>query len=653
MIGVFDIEADNLYHDITEIHCVSIKIDNDPTEVYTSRDIPGSGGTLEEGWKLLQDCDLIVGHNIINFDIPAIYKMTGIDLYKTCDVLDTMLISQLLYPNILMMDMKRHFSKYPPKLKGKHGLKAWGYRLGMMKGNYGEAEDAWHVLTKEMVEYCRQDTNVTHRLYQKFQQKGLPPIKAIDIEQRFARIIARQIHYGWLFDQEKAKEMHIELLGDIDLAEAELFKVFQPMKTWFPKNYPKIDYKKNGEKSQVLLNQEADGCHFNDDLEWGYWKDVAFNPGSSEHIVKWVETLYGEQDWIRNEPTDKHPLGSPKTGAEHLERMFGHYSWSYHLLKYLILTKLLGQLATGDKSWMKHVKDDGRIHGGVSTLGAVSRRCTHSNPNMAQVPSVKKDAKLSPELALFKEELGGRCRALFVVPKGRKLLGCDADALELRTLSHFMSRYDNGAYALAVDQGNKDEGTDIHTLNQKGAGLPTRDDAKTFIYAFLYGAGDAKIGSIIDGSKKEGKALKTKFLTKIPAIKKLGDAVVDTVTKSGYLKAIDGNPFFIRSKHSALNTLLQGAGALVMKYWLVEADDALIEMGFENSWTSMHKEGVIEEYEWVGNIHDEGQMEADEEIAEEIAEVLEDSFRVITEELDFRIPLKGTADIGDSWYDTH
>jgi len=649
MTAVFDIESNDLYHDITEIHCVSIKIENDPTEVYTSRPIAGSAGSLMEGWELLQECDLIIGHNIINFDIPAIYKMTGIDLYKTCDVIDTLLISQLKYPNIIMTDSNRR--NFPPKMKGKHGLKAWGYRLNMMKGDYGEQEDAWDRLTPAMVEYCRQDAEVTHRIYCRFKASGLPPIEAIDIEQRFAKIIARQTYYGWLFDQKKAEELHLQLLGELDIAEGILFETFEPISTWFPKSYPKIDYKKNGEKSQVLLNQEAMGCHYNDDLEWGYFKDVAFNPGSGQHIVRWVEHLYGKQNWKRNDPTDSNPLGSPKTGADDILEQFGDKDWAKPLTNYFVVKKTIGQLAEGKNSWMNKVKDDGRIHGRVDTLGAVSRRCTHSNPNVAQVPSTHHN-KDGDALYGLEGKFGVECRKLFTVPEGKKLIGCDADALELRTLSHYMARYDNGAYAEAVDKGDKSNGTDIHTLNQKGAGLPTRDDAKTFIYAFLYGAGDAKIGTIVGGSKKEGKALKSKFLTKIPAIKQLGDAVLEAVTKNGSLKALDANPFFIRSKHSALNTLLQGAGALVMKYWLVEADDTMIEMGYENSWTAMHKADLIE-YEWVGNIHDEGQLEADEEISRELADILEEAFPTITEQLGFRIPLKGTADIGDSWYDTH
>jgi DNA polymerase I-like protein with 3'-5' exonuclease and polymerase domains len=205
-----------------------------------------------------------------------------------------------------------------------------------------------------------------------------------------------------------------------------------------------------------------------------------------------------------------------------------------------------------------------------------------------------------------------------------------------------MARFDGGIYGLAVDEGVKDKGTDIHTLNQKSAGLPTRDDAKTFIYAFLYGAGDAKIGEIVKGTAEDGKRLKDSFFRKIPAIKTLVEQVALTYKASGTLKALDGNPFHIRAAHSALNTLLQGAGALVMKYYLVFADKEL---------QKHFKVGV--EYEFVLNVHDEVQVECDAGVADKVAAILEKAFDEVTAHLKFRIPLRGTAVIGDSWAQTH
>ena len=616
MIAIFDIETNGLYYETTELHCISIKVDDNPTKVYTSKSIKGSAGTLDQGLKLLSKCDVIVGHNIINFDIPTIKKLYPDWTHK--EVRDTLLMSKLAYPNIMLADANR--KTIPPKLKGSHSLKAWGYRLRKYKGEFGADAEQWKVLTKEMVEYCRQDTEVTKAVYDKLLEKNIPE-EAITLEQSFATIISRQEKYGVYFDIKKAQALHIELIQEAERAEEELLKTFTPLKTWTPKPYPLKPFKKDGTKSNVLINQEKLGCHFNKKGEWGYFRYVDFNPTSRQMIARWLQEVYG---WKPKEKTEKGSIIINEKVLEALDFPEGKI-----LAHYFNVKKLLGQLADGNNAWMKMLHKDGRIHGRVDTLGAVSRRCTHSNPNMAQVPSNR----------AYK---GHEARELFCVPKGKKLVGCDADGLELRTLSHYMAKFDGGNYAKAVDEGKKENGTDIHTLNQKGAGLPTRDDAKTFIYAFLYGAGDGKIGEIVNGTADDGARLKAKFFRQIPAIKKLVDKVAQVYKDEGNLKALDGNPYYIRSSHSALNTLLQGAGALVMKYWLIFLDRNL---------QKEFKQGV--QYEFVLNVHDEAQIECDEGIAKRVAEICEKSFDDVTEYLDFRIPIRGTADIGDNWSQTH
>lgn len=630
---VFDIETDGLLYDTKNLWCIGIKVNDEETKVYTAKPTRNSNGTIEDGLKILSSADVLIGHNIINFDIPAIKKLTNVDLWNKCipklggqdctipretadGIYDTLIASKLRYPNLLIIDSN---SRKLGKLKGSHSLKAWGVRL---KNSKDEHED-WSRLTYEMVKYCKQDVEVTYDLYNRLSRDDVIPTEAMRLEQSFARIIQRQEAYGWLFDIEKAQQLHIELLQEKEQITKELYEVFKPLPTWTPLKELKNKYKKDGSISLAYKRQLDLGAQYNDDMEWGYFQDIEFNPGSPMQRVRFIEHYFGKQDWERNEN------GNPKTGEDDLLRLFKDNPIAQPLVKYLNVTKLLGQLAEGNNAWLKLVKDDNRIHGSIDTVGAVSRRCTHRSPNVAQVPSNK----------AYK---GHECRSLFTVPKGKKLVGCDADGLELRTLSHYMAHYDNGKYGEAVDKGDKSNGTDIHTLNQQGAGLPTRDDAKTFIYAFLYGAGDGKIGKIVGGSSTEGAKLKDKFFRQIPAIKQLVDGVQSRVKKVGSLKAIDGNKFFIRSPHSALNTLLQGAGALVMKYYLVQLDE-LLQLNY--------KPGI--QYEFVGNIHDEVQIEVDEDIAEDVAMVAEQAFDDVTELLNFRIPLRGTADIGTTWADTH
>jgi DNA polymerase I len=613
---IIDIETDGLLEQVSTIHCLVIRnVDTKEVLSYTSSDIPGSAGNIKEGVQYLKDnSTLIIGHNIIGYDLAVIAKLY--DLIFNVPYFDTLIASKLRFSNLPMLDSNS--SKIPQKLKGSHSLKAWGYRLGEFKGEYND----WSALTEEMLEYCIQDTFVTLKLYDKL--KDLYP-KAMDVEMKFKTIITRQELFGWSFNISKAQKLHVELLTEAEEIRKDVLNTFKPLPTWVPMGAVK-QYNKDGSVSKVYQNQVDKGAKLDAVNGWGRYEYITFNPSSRDHIARWLQEVYG---WKPEEYTEKGSIIINEKVLNNLEFAEGKL-----LAKYFTLSKLIGQLAEGDNAWLKKVGRDGRMHGSIDTLGAVTRRCTHSKPNVAQVPSSR----------AFK---GKESRGLFGVPPGKKLVGCDADGLELRTLSHYMALYDKGAYALAVDQGKKEDGTDIHTLNQKAAGLPTRDDAKTFIYAFLYGAGDEKIGSIVGGDVKKGRALKRKFFKQVPAIKELIKQVKAKAEAQGFLTSLDGAKYHIRSSHSALNTLLQGAGALVMKYYLIFLDKNL-EKVYTNS--SMSK---TPQYEFVGNIHDEVQIECDEGIAEEVAKIAEKTFEDVTTYLKFRIPLRGSAVVGDTWADTH
>jgi DNA polymerase I-like protein with 3'-5' exonuclease and polymerase domains len=274
------------------------------------------------------------------------------------------------------------------------------------------------------------------------------------------------------------------------------------------------------------------------------------------------------------------------------------------------------------ESWIENTTDDHRIHGKVITNGAVTGRMTHHSPNMAQVPSVG-----SP--------YGEDCRGLFTVPKGYKLVGADASGLELRMLAHYMKDQD---YVKTVTEGSQDLGTDVHTKNQQAAGLSTRAQAKTFIYAFLYGAGATKIGSIVGGSAKEGQRLIDSFLRNTPALQALR-STVDKLSDKGHLPGLDGRRLFVRSEHAALNTLLQGAGAIVMKQALVFLDESIRRNKLDAK--------------FVVNVHDEFQLEVKEEHAQRVGFLAVESIRKAGRTLKLRCPLDGEYKIGDNWCQTH
>jgi len=609
---VFDIETNGLLDTLDTIHCISWQLvtdDGTPDGPVYSCNNHGTGQyTIEEGVEILARADRVIGHNIAGFDIPAIAKV--FPGFKVKAYFDTLLMSTLIYPDLKDRDFKARKKqganpKLPGKLIGRHSLEAWGYRLDRWKGDYAaqmEARglDPWAEWNQEMDDYCDQDVAVTQELFKLLMSKGLPE-EAIELEQAVAPILARQHRYGYLFDQEKARELEQVLVSRRTVLEAELRKVIPPWKVVKRKFVPKRDDKRRGYVKGVEVTT---------------YKDVVFNPASRAHIADRLKAMYG---WEPQEFTEK---GQPKIDEDVLGDL--KYPIIPLLLEHFIVNKRLGQLAEGDEAWLKAIKKDGRIHGSVNQNAAVTGRMTHSKPNIAQVPKVG-------------VPYGKECRSLFCVPTGKLQVGADASGLELRCLAHFMARHDDGEYAKVILEG------DIHSVNQAAAGLPTRDNAKTFIYAFLYGAGDAKLGSIVGKGRMAGAKLRAKFLAGLPALEKLVSGVKKRAKQKGYLIGLDGRKLHIRSDHAALNTLLQSAGALVMKKALVILDADLQAAGLV---PGVH-------YEFLANVHDEWQIEVDKDKAEFVGKTAQAAIRKAGDYFGFRCPLDGEFKIGTNWAETH
>jgi DNA polymerase-1 len=277
------------------------------------------------------------------------------------------------------------------------------------------------------------------------------------------------------------------------------------------------------------------------------------------------------------------------------------------VLEYLTLGKRSAMVL----SWLNAYEEDGRIHGYVNTNGAVTGRMTHARPNMAQIPS------------------DSDYRRFFIVPEGHKLVGCDASGLELRMLAHYMK---DDRFIAELLEG------DIHTANQQAFGCSTRDQAKTLIYALLYGAGDAKLGSVVGGSAAKGKAMRSSYENNWPAYRDLIRRTKN-IAKCGTVPGLDERRLHVRSEHAALNTLLQSAGAIVMKKALVIAEQKLNDYGYP--------------YKFVANVHDEMQLEVPEEYADRVGACVRNAIRQAGRDLGLRCPLDGEYMVGDSWAETH
>tara|TARA_R110000822_G_scaffold20594_3_gene65864 strand:+ start:2171 stop:3904 length:1734 start_codon:yes stop_codon:yes gene_type:complete len=511
---IFDLETDGFLENVTTIHCIVLK-DIDTNEILLL--------TKEEAVKKLKEATLLIGHNVIKFDIPVLKKLfKGFE--TKAKIFDTLVATRMLYPDVKEKDFQR--KDFPKDCIGRHSLKAWGNRIGTYKSEF---DTDWKQFSPEMLEYCIQDVEVTHNLYKLMVAQNYS-VEAMDLEHEVAELIYRQEQYGFTFDVEAAQKLYSFLNARRIELEDAFQKIFPPetVKTPF---IPKVNNKARGYvKGEVFYKEHT----------------KVFNPSSRQDIADKLISIY---NWKPLEFTDD---GKPKLDETVLAAL--PYPEAKTLCEHFLLDKRIAQLATGAQAWLKHEKN-WRIHGTCNTNSTVTARATHSYPNMAQVPSVG-------------VPYGKECRALFTVPAGKKLVGVDVSGLEVRMLAHYMAKYDNGDYAKVVLEG------DIHTETQKLAGLDNRDLAKRFYYCFLYGGGVKKIALVTGKTIKEASKVKTRFLNNLPALHKL-ITQVQIAAEKGYLMGLDKRKIKVRSTHAALNTLLQSGGAIICKKWLVEFDKLL------------------------------------------------------------------------------
>lgn len=630
---IFDIETDGLLADVRHLHCIAVG----DTE---TGDIQGYDDRhAEEGVKRIQEAIKsgipIGGHNIIAYDIPVLAKLFPWFHIKRTErhlIYDTLVAARLLYANLETIDLgylKRR--TLPPTLYKSHSLEAWGYRLGILKGDYGKRENAWDTYTDDMLRYCMQDVRVTMTLYERLQKAKYSDV-ALTLEHDVAWLMAAQERNGFPFDKEAAERLEVQLRSRKALIDHHLMTAVPPIpdKIFIPKR----DNKTRGYKAGVPIQRFK-----------------AFNPGSRKQIEYLIRTMH------HYEPQDPDlydiPDGSDTPDLSEYRLKIDEATFAYIkedetapeevknlaalLAEDLLLGKRLGQLVDGKHAWLKEYNEKTHcIHGRVIPNGTVSGRAAHTHPNVAQVPNIA-----SP--------YGKECRALFHAGDWYEV-GIDASGLELRCLAHYLAPYDDGAYGREILHG------DIHTKNQEAAGLPTRDAAKRFIYALLYGAGDLKIGKLIGGDETDGKRIKRKFYQATPAMKELKTAIQDTLAdtergrvihwKRHYLKGLDGRLLYVRSIHSALNLLLQSAGAIICKDWIVRTEERMIACGSRHGW-----DGDFAYMLWC---HDEMQVACrTEEIAKTFIDEAKAAMKDTEKALRLRVSLDAEGKIGKNWSDCH
>ena len=494
---------------------------------------------------------------------------------------------------------------FNPSREGGHSLSAWGYRLGFPKIDIEEPEEYFKQYSQEMLDYCVRDVELNTLVFKTLQEEGKGFSKeSFELEQQVALPLRQQEWNGFKFNSKKAELLLAELRERMQSSEDEVHKVFVPKLVDDKLVTPYI--KKDGTLSKRGLTDEEYASIIKSECYDPFMRQKLqeFNLGSRKQIGEYLQDF----GW---KPKRFTPTGQPIVDENVLVNIKG-IPEAKLIGEYLLLQKRIAQI----DSWIKAIKEDDRVHGWIIPNGTITGRMAHIRPNMATIPNLK-------------SHYGKECRECWTVEDGYKLVGIDASGLELRVLAHYMN---DEEFTNEIING------DIHTFNQKLAGLESRDQAKTFIYALIYGAGDGKLGSVVGGSQADGKRLRQHFFDNRPTFKALGDKVRRAAQKK-YVKGLDGRKIFVRHPHAALNTLLQGGGAIAMKRALAILD-SLIKLQTLDA-------------KFVANIHDEWQMEVREDLVDFVGQLAVDCIQTAGNYYNLRCPLDAEYKVGDNWSETH
>ena len=429
----------------------------------------------------------------------------------------------------------------------------------------------------------------------------------VKLEMQMAKLMNQQETSGFRFDVQAAERVRSELAAEAQELEEKIKAVYLyvPDKVFTPK---RNDAKKGYISGAPLTKLNT------------------FNPTSRQNIAWALTTFRGARF------TKLTDLGKPKVDEATLSevrdialsqgnrQLFEECEW---FIRLLTLQKWMGQLSEGSNSWFNTIEDDGCIHHSCS-LATQTGRNAHRGPNLGQVVSAP------------------WARQLFVPHVGHKMVGCDLEGLELRCLGSYLASYDGGNFASVVLDG------DIHQQNADRVGV-TRKEVKTLTYAFIYGAGDAKLGHSIspelsDAQKKTlGQEIRRKFLDAIPGLEPLIEAVKVKVRNKGRLTGLDGRPIFCTTEYCSLNYLLQSAGAILSKRWVVISQQLIDEAGLTYD----------KDYTRCAYVHDEQQFSVIPSEAEHVAALLVEAAPKAGEYYNFKVPITAASEIGNAWADTH
>ena len=610
---IFDIETDNLYHKVTKLHCIALKRIGIDKDVLLFDNIEHS---ISDGLSILCNATRLIGHNIIQYDIPVLKKLYNINL--TDNVLDTFNLSMICYPEYQ-----------------KHGLEDWGARLGFEKFNpvtgceYTDEEwkerkkiknTVWDKYTPEMGAYCKQDVRVTELVLWKCNIDEINP-KVIEISNKFSQIIADQVNNGCLIDKEGLLALQAQIEVEEKRASEELLK---QLPTFI--DYDFKTYKRNNANKGIKAG----------DIE-AIKIETPFNLQSTYHWMRYLKDKYNFEPPLVRRKGKEEP--TPSLDDDVLASIEDKYPEVKDLLLWKTANKIRKMIYTGDTSVYNLLDEYGVVRGSVKTDGTVSGRCAHSNPNLATMPGVRTNDN-GPILGI-KGKYAYEVRSLFIPRPGFVQVGFDAKGLEYMCLAHYIN---NKHFSVDVI-----ENGDIHTWTQKTLGFESRKQAKTFEYAYLYGAGKKKLADGLSSGTGHtvtvndvNKYIK-KFTDALPGLQELHDNLSEQFRTKGTITGLDKRELHARSEHSLLNLLLQSSGAVVMKQCLIFFKEELDKSGLV----------IHQDYSFLLNIHDEIQAEVKPDKVELYKECAQRAVDRTNKELKLNCKLQIDIKVGKSWAECH
>lgn len=609
---IFDIETNGFYQDCDTVHCIALKrigIDKEP--LLFCRD------TIDEAIDILCNSDRLIGHNIIQFDIPVLEKLYPHRNF-THNVLDTFNLSCLQFPE-----------------RAKHGLEDWGKDLGFEKLNpltgkeYTDEEwkqrkkiknTAWDVYTDEMGAYCQQDVRITELVLWQCNYEEIPE-SVIELSNNFAWCISKQVIAGHKIDVEALLNLNNQIEADEVEAGQELLSKLPSFTDYTFKVYKRPNKNKNIKAGDIEAIEVI----------------TPFNLASTYHWMRYLKEKYNyEPPLVRRKGKDNP---TPSLDDEVLASIADIYPEINDLLLWKTANKIRKMIFNSDNSVYNLLDKDGIIHGKVLTEGTVSGRCSHNKPNLSTMPSVRTDD--NGPIKGIKGKYAYEVRSLFVPHDGFVQVGFDAKGLEYMCLAHYIN--DRHFSVDIIENG------DIHTWTQQTLGFETRKQAKTFEYAYLYGAGKKKLAQgLSSGTGKKytlddvNEAI-SKFVEALPGLGKLQDNLKEQYRQKGTITGLDGRELHARSDYSLLNLLLQSSGAVVMKTCLCNLYEELSKANLE----------IYKDYMFTLNVHDEIQASVRPELVEKYKECVYKAVDKTNKDLKLNCRLQVDIKVGRSWAECH